>query len=155
MPALLPCLGKRLQLPLAWLGLAKEFDLQGRVGVWDPTAQSGNPQHSIQIRDMIKGNHNQAAELRYHKRGAVPLEEAEMLQLLERLCQDLKPAPAEQQLLPVRDGLTFSLLWQPCFRGFNAGAVRLDNLVLPTGGSAIPYLLPRLGMQAGSKLHMT
>ena len=86
--------------------------------------------------------------------GAVPLEEAEMLQLLDRLCHDLKSAPLEQQLLLVRDGLILSLLWQSCFRGFNAGAVRLDNLVLPTGGSAIPYLLPKLGMQAGAKLHI-
>ena len=48
----------------------------------------------------------------------------------------------------------FSLLWQSYFRGFNAGAVRLDNLVLPTGGSAIPYLLPHVGMRAGAKLHV-
>ena len=94
--------------------------------------------HSLQIRDMIKGYHNQAAELGYHKRGAVPLEEPKMLQLLERMCHDLKSASLEQQLLLVRDGLIFSLPWQSCFRGFNAGAVRLDNLVLPTGGCTLP-----------------
>ena len=55
-----------------------------------------------------------------------------------------------EQLLLIRDGLVFSLLWQTCFRGFNAGGVRLDNLVLPTGGSA----LSQLGMQAGAKLHL-
>ena len=41
--------------------LAKEFDLQGRVGDWDPAAQLGNPMHSMQIRDMIKGYHNDIA----------------------------------------------------------------------------------------------
>ena len=37
----------------------------GRVGDWDPAAQLGNPMHSMQIRDMIKGYYNQAAELGY------------------------------------------------------------------------------------------
>ena len=101
--------------------LAKEFDLQGRVGDWDPAAQLGNPMHSMQIRDMITGYHNQAAELGYQKTGAVPLEEPEMLQLLERICSDLTLAPLQEQLLLIRDGLVFSLLWQTCFRGFNAG----------------------------------
>ncbi|KAL0036933.1 hypothetical protein WJX77_005762 [Trebouxia sp. C0004] len=110
--------------------------------------------HSIQIRDMTKGYHNQAAELGYQKRGAVPLEETEMLQLLERMCSDLTAAPLQEQLLLIRDGLVFSLLWQTCFRGFNVGGVRLDNLVLPTGGCALPYLLPQLGMKAGAKLHL-
>ena len=90
--------------------LAKEIDLQGRVGDWDPTAQSSNPMHSIQIQDMIKGYHNHAAELGYQKKGAVLLEETEMLQLLDHLWHDLKSAPLEQQLLLVRDGLIFSLL---------------------------------------------
>ncbi|KAL0020901.1 hypothetical protein WJX77_008863 [Trebouxia sp. C0004] len=134
--------------------LAKEYDLQGRVGDWDPASQLGNPMHSMQIRDMIKGYHNQAAELGYQKRGAVPLEDTEMLQLLEHMCSDLTAAPLQEQLLLVRDGLVFSLLWQTCFRGFNAGGVRLDNLVLPTGGSALPYLLPQLGMKTGAKLHL-
>jgi len=42
--------------------------------------------HSMQIRDKIKGYHNPAAELGYQKRGAVPLDETEMLQLLECMC---------------------------------------------------------------------
>ena len=42
--------------------------------------------------------HNHAAKLGYQKKGAVPLEQTEMLQLLHHLCQDLKSAPLEQQL---------------------------------------------------------
>ncbi len=77
--------------------LAKEFDLQGRIG--DVAAQLGNPMHSMQIKDMIKGYHNQAAELGYQKRGAVALEEAEMVQVLERMCSNLTSAPLQEQLL--------------------------------------------------------
>ena len=70
-----------------------------------------------------------------------------MLQLLERLCQELKSAPLHLNL----DSAYYGSL---CFRGFIARAVRLDNLVLPTGGSAVSYLVPKLGMQAGAKLHV-
>ena len=77
--------------------------------------------------------------------------ESEMLQLLERICCDMQSAHTEEQLLLVRDGLILSLLWQSCFRGFNAGSVRLGNM-LPTGGSANPYLLPQLGLRAGAKV---
>ena len=78
--------GKLVAAPTSLAGakshLAKEFDILGRVGEWDPAAQLGNPMHSRQIRDLIKGYHNQAAALGYQKRGAVPLTEPEMLQLL-------------------------------------------------------------------------
>jgi len=61
--------GRLIAAPTSLAGvkshLAKEFDLQGRVGDWDPAAQLGNPMHSMQIRDMIKGYYNQAAELGY------------------------------------------------------------------------------------------
>ena len=40
----------------------------------------------------------------------------------------------------IRDGPTFSLLWQSCFRGCNAGELRLDSIVLPTEGSTLLYL---------------
>ena len=59
--------------------LAKEFELQGRLGDWDPATSAGNPMHSVQVRDLIKGYHNQAAGLGYQKRGAVPLAESKML----------------------------------------------------------------------------
>ncbi len=88
----------RLIVALTSLGgagshLAKEFDLQGRVGNHDPAAQLGNPMHNIQIRDMINGYHKQTAELGYQKRGAMPLEETELRQLLESMCSDLTATP--------------------------------------------------------------
>ena len=54
----------------------------------------------------------------------------------------------------IRDGPTFSLLRQSCFRGCNAGELRLDSIVLPTEGSTLPYLLPKLVMKAGAKMHV-
>ena len=59
-----------------------------------------------------------------------------------------------QQLLLLRDGMLFSLLWQSCFRGFNAGASRLENIVLPAGESAVPYLVPEVKLPAGVILHL-
>ena len=50
--------------------------------------------------------------------------------------------------------MLFSLLWQSCFRGFNAGAVRLENVLLPAGDSAVPYLVPVLKLQVGAILHL-
>ena len=44
--------------------------------------------------------------------------------------------------------MLFTLLWQSCFRGFNAGAVRLENVLLPGGDSAVPYLVPVLMHEA-------
>ena len=65
------------------------------------------------------------------------------------------PNDHQHQLLPVlRDGMLFSLLWQSCFRGHNAGAVRLDNIRMPTGESAVPDLIPISKLQDGSVLHL-
>ena len=52
--------------------------------------------HNMQIRDMINGFHDEAAEPGYHKRGAVLLEGAEMLQLPQRMCSDLITPTCEQ-----------------------------------------------------------
>ena len=81
--------GKLIAAPTSPAGvksyLARVFDLQGN---WDPAVQLDNPMHSMQIGYMINGYHNEAAESGYQKKGAVPLEGAEMLQLPERMCSD-------------------------------------------------------------------
>ena len=41
----------------------------------------------------------------------------------------------------LQDGLLPSVLWQTCFRGFDAGRIRLNNIVLPTGGNAEAFLV--------------
>ena len=57
---------------------AAELEMLGRSGEWDPTTKHGNPMHSTQIRIMLKGGCNHAAELGYREMGAVPLSEDEM-----------------------------------------------------------------------------
>ena len=59
-----------------------------------------------------------------------------------------------QKLLVLRDGMLFSLLWQSCLRGFNAGSLRLDNITLPTGESAMPYWVPHRQLHAEAVLHL-
>ena len=133
--------------------LASEFETLGRIGNWNAADQTGNPMHSKQIRDMLKGYANQAADQGYCKKGAVPLTEAEMHLLLSSMEQQYHSCTDQsQRLLLLRDALPFSLLWQTCFRGFNAGALRLENIVLPTGGSAVAYLVPASTLAAGAKL---
>ena len=135
--------------------LAQEFDLLGRTGEWNASTQSGNPVHSVQVTRMVKGYSNHATDLGYQKRGAEPLSEAQMHTLLESMHRSSHSNMEQHQLLLVlRDGLLFSLLWQTCFRGNNAGALRLDNIQLPTGESALPYLIPDRKLQAGSVLHL-
>lgn len=134
--------------------LSKEFELLGRTGAWDPQRQQGNPVESLHLREFVKGYKQHATELGYQKRGAVPLEEAEMIQLLQRLYLQQQTKTGKDQLLLLRDGFIFSLLWQSSFRGFNAGGMRLQNIVLPTGGTAIPFLFPQVQLPPGAQLHL-
>jgi len=151
--------GERIAAPSSLAGikshLATEFELLGRTGDWDPATQQGNPMHSMQIRGMLRGDSNHAAEAGYERRGAVPLTEAEMHLLLSSMYNKFSSrTDSIQQLLMLRDGLLFGLLWQTCFRGFNAGGVRLGNIVLPTGGNAVAFLVPTRKLPAGAMLHL-
>ena len=96
-----------------------------------PATQTGNPMHSIQIKTMLTGYANHAAELGYQKQGPVPLSAAEMEMLLCSLRdKHHSMTGSTESLLLLRDGLLLSLLWQTCFRGFHAGSLRLDNILL-------------------------
>ena len=136
--------------------LSSKFELLGCIGDWNSASQTGNPMHSVQIRSLLKGYNNHAAELGYQRKGAIPLTEPEMLCLLQSMATTCSNSNTDQhqQLLLLRDGMLFSLLWQSCFRGFNAGAMRLENIVLPTGESALPYLVPEVKLPAGATLHL-
>ncbi len=95
--------------------------------------------HSIQIRTMLTGYANHAAELGHQKKGAVPLSAAEMEMLLRSLHdKHHSMTGSTESLLLLKDGLLLSLLWQTCFRDVKAGSLRL----LPTGGSPLPSLSP-------------
>ena len=77
--------------------------------------------HSIQIKSMLTGYANHAAELGYHRNGAVSLSAAEMEMLLCSLHdQHHSMTGITESLLLLGDGLLLSLLWQTCFRGFKA-----------------------------------
>ncbi len=136
--------------------LSSTFEQLGRTGDWDSANQTGNPMLSAQVRTMLKGYGNHATQLGYQKKGAVPLTEAEMQLLLQSMLQTCNSSRTDphQQMILLRDGMLFSLLWQSCLRGFNAGALRLDNIVLPTGANAVPYLVPELRLQAGAVPHL-
>ena len=99
--------------------LSGEFELLGRCGDWDPATHTGNPMLSVQVRTMLKGYGNHAAQLGYQKRGALPLTEAEMQLLLQSMLNQCNSSSTDMhaQLLLLRDGMLFSLLWRSCFRG--------------------------------------
>lgn len=56
---------------------------------WDSVAQLGNL-----MRHVVKSYNNQAAGVGYQKTGIVPLEEADMPQLLEHMCSNLGSSPS-------------------------------------------------------------
>jgi len=121
--------------------------------------QTGNPMLNAQLspKTMLKGYGNHATQLGYQKKRVVPLTEREMqllLQSMHKSCNNSSTNPHQHMLL-LQDGeMLFSLLWQSCLRGFNAGALRLDNVVLLSGENAVPYLVPELRLQAGAVLHL-
>ena len=69
---------------------------------------------SVQVRTMLKGYGNHATQLGYQKRGASPLTEAEMQLLLQSMLNQCNSSSTDThaQLLLLRDGMLFSLLWQ-------------------------------------------
>ena len=72
--------------------------------------------HSTQVKSMLKGYINHAAGLGYQKKGAVPLTQQEMHTLLSSMYEMLSHlTDTSKQLLVLRDGLLFSILWQTCY----------------------------------------
>ena len=137
--------------------LSSKFKPLGRNGDWDSAKQTGNPMLSAQVRTMLKGYGNHAMQLGYQKKGAVPLTEAEMqllLQSMHQACNSTSTDP-QQQLLLLRDACCSASYGSHASGGSgDAEALRLDNIVLPTGGNAVPYLVPQLKLQAGAVLHL-
>ena len=90
------------------------------------------------------------------KERSMRLSESEIQLLLQSMLNACSNSSKDQhqQMLLLRNGMLFSLLWQSCFRGFNAEALRLDNIVLPSGESALPYLMPATVLQAGAVLRL-
>lgn len=58
------------------------------------------------------------------------------------------------QMLLLRDGMLFSLLWQLVFGGCSAGAPTLNHVVLPTSESAVPHQVPDAKLQAAAVLNL-
>ena len=150
--------GEAVAAPSSFAGvnshIATELEVLGRSGEWNPTIQQGSPMHSTQIMTMLKGYSNHAAELGYRTLGAMPLSEDEMRRLLCNMLQQLSTASGSEQMLLIRDGLLFSLLWQVCFRGCDAGGVLLSNISLLSGESVMPYLYPLVKLGPSSEVHM-
>ena len=137
--------------------LSTEFHMLGRCGEWNAETLQGNPTYSDLLRRLTKGYSTDAAEQGYEKKAAVPITHAEMLQLQHHLHQQQATQTGTKKLLTIRDGLAFCIMWQSCFRGYNAGGLRLENIRLPTDGnkgSAIPFLLPQTTLPEGAQLHL-
>ena len=96
--------------------LSREFKLLGRTRVWYQGTQQGNPMHSMQVKTMVTGYANHATELGYQKKGAMPLTEPKMQQLLGSMhSKHSHLFDSTDLLLPLGDGMLFSLMWQTCF----------------------------------------
>ncbi len=81
--------------------LAQEFELLGRTGDWDAATQKANSMLSVQVTRTLKGYTHHATQLGYHKRGAVPLTEPHMRQLLSSMHSSRNNITEPHQLLLV------------------------------------------------------
>lgn len=108
-------------------------EVLGRTGKWNATTQQGNPSLEPLITRLTKGYKAAAEDQAYQQKGAVPLTEAEIKQLLQYLQAQQANSSGINKQLYLRDGLAISTLWQTTTRGFNAGGIRLANIRLLTG----------------------
>ncbi len=117
--------------------LSSKFELLGRTGDWNPVSQTGNPMLSVQTRNVLKGYSIHASQLGYQKTGTVPLKATATSEHGQHLQQQQhRPASATATAKGwYAVQLAMAVL-------INAGAVRLDNVLLPISESAMPYLVP-------------
>ena len=150
--------GHRLSAPGSLAGvkssLSTELEQLGRTGDWNPVTMQGNPMLSNQVKRMTKGYKADAAAKGYEQRAAEPIYSGKIHALLEFLLGKQQTMTGKERLLLIRDGLLISMLWQSCFRGFNVGELRLENIRTPTNSPAIPFIVPKLVLQPNSKLHI-
>ena len=144
---------------------------------------------SIPLQQFRKGYKKHAADLGYKQASARPWQIGDVRAVLQTMLQKSKSMTGLPAVMLARDGFILAVLWQTSSRGCNAGAWRLENVILPTGAntchvpswkvgsikvmtariencwnltcmspcagqSAIPYLLPKLILPRGSKIHL-
>ena len=126
----------------------------GRTGEWNPVTMQGNPMLSNQMKRMTKGYKEMLPPRDMNKRAAEPIYSGKIKAMLEFLMLKQQTLPGKDKLLLIRDGLLISMLWQSCFRGFNVGKLRLENIKTPTNSPAIPFIVPQLVLQPNYQLHI-
>ena len=150
--------GHKLPAPASLTGvkssLSTEFKQLGRTGPWNPATLQGNPTLSNQLQRMTKGYKADAASKGYEQRAAEPIYSDKIRAMLAFLMAKQQGLALKDKLLLLRDGLIISMLWQSCFRGFNVGELRLENVRMPTNSPAIPFLVPQNLLQPNAQLHI-
>ena len=101
-----------------------------------------------------KGYEAEATSKGYEQRAAEPIYSGKIQAMLQFLWAKQNSLTGKDKLLLIRDGLLISMLWQSCFRGFNVGELRLENLKTPTNSPAVPFIVPELKLQPNSQLHI-
>lgn len=109
---------------------------------------------SNQLKRMTKGYKYDAASKGYEQRAAEPIYSDKIKAMLEFLMLKQQMLPSKDKLLLIGDALLISMLWQSCFRGFNVGELRLENIRTPTNSPTIPFIIPQLVLQPNSQLHI-
>ena len=95
---------------------------------------AGNPLKSIVVKNLKKGQANDAKEKGYRQKSARPWNVAEMHIVMNNVEEQLISCNRGiPQLLVLRGALILAPLWQTHSRGNNAGIWRLANIKLPTG----------------------
>ena len=124
--------------------LARNFEVRGQRGAWQPDAQRGNPVQSAEVSDF---KHTYAR--RYHtlggrERSAVPLRDGKVLQLLEGLDAEAEAALGGVALgasskkaawLLRRDSTVLAMLWHSCRRNSDVMNLHWHQVYVDTAGT--------------------
>ena len=120
----------------------------------EPSNHAGESTLSNQLQRMTKRYRADAASKGYEQRASEPIYSSKIQAMLQLLMSKQQGLACKDQLLLLRDGLIISMLWQTCFRGFNVGDIRLENIRTSTNSPAIPFLVPQIVLQPNSQSHI-
>ena len=99
--------------------LRQIFRELGRGQQWDPQQQHGNPACASELSQYGQGHRATSNRAGFRERGAVPMTEPKVLQLLTHLAESAfltdSTSPLNKAML-ARDGFAFCLLWQTGMR---------------------------------------
>ena len=109
----------------------------GHGDIWEAEEAHGNPACSHQIKQWQQGGGKQSSKAGWRSKGAVPMTEGKMIQLLQHIQQQAMHSPdrsAFDRALLTRVGFAFCLAWQTGYHGISARTAIFEDFIFPGQG---------------------